>query len=326
MGNPENQAKISKFLDNFGGAAFMVGDLLANLDGLWHKGVTFVNWIKSAYTNVKDFFVNLPGTISGFFTWLGNELGALPGRVWAWLQALPNLVWQIFTAAMSNMAYLVGWGIRQVGTFLINLPGNVWAWLKSLPGLVASIISSAVAWFRNFGPQAFNAARNVGSYVASALSNLPRLMWNAGYNAVLGIWNGITSLAGWLWSKVQNLGVSMWNAFMRGIGAASPSRKFAEAGKWAVLGAAQGLDAHAPALMTAAQNLANGLAGTKLALPGVDGTALSGQLTAAANGTISVQAAKRTQRVQVDLNVIGSDGMIKTALQKLNRTSNLKLT
>jgi hypothetical protein len=326
MGNPANQQKISKFLNIFGSAAFWVGDLLVSLDDVWHTGQSFVAWIKSAYDNVKDFFVNLPTEISSFFTWLGGELAALPGKVWGWLSSLPNLIWSIFTTAMSNMAYLVGWGIAQVGHFLVALPGNVASWLKALPGRIQSIVTTSVAWFRNFGPMAYNAMVNVVTYVWRALSGLPGLMWNAGYNAAIGIWNGIVSLAGWLYSKVQNLGISMWNAFMKGIGAASPSRKFAEAGRWAVLGAAKGLDDNAGTLMASAQDLAEGLAGTQLSLGGVDTDALNTQMAMAASGTIAVQAANRKPvEVHTVLHVQG-EGAWATAIRKSIRTNNLLQT
>jgi phage-related protein len=170
---------------------------------------------------------------------------------------------------------------------------------------------------------AWNALKYIGSTIWSALSNLPGLLYNAGYNAVIGLWNGITGLAGWLWSKVQNLGVSMWNAFMKGIGAASPSKKFAEAGKWAMLGAAMGLDDHSGTLMDTAHGIASDLANIPL---GLNADALNGQLTAATNSVVQVKANRKQQEVKVTLDVSGTDSEMKKMIQKMARTSNLLQT
>lgn len=324
LGNPKTQADISRMIDLTGSLWSAFGWLAVNLDDVWHKGENFVAWIKNAYNDVKDFFQKLPDRISGFFTWLGNQLQSLPDRVWGWLKALPDRIWTLFSQAMTNMAYLVGWGIRQVGTFFMNLPGQIWRWLQSLPNVIRASVLNAVAWFQEMGPRAYNALINVGVYAWNALGNLGSLMWNAGYNAVIGIWNGIGSLIPWLWSKMQHVGIDMYNAFMNGIGARSPSVKFAAAARWAMLGAGKGFEDNRAGLMATVMGIAQDIAGVQLGL-GTGDNALGDQLTAAANGVMTVQAANRTQRVQVDLNVIGSDGMIKNALQKLNRTSNLKL-
>jgi hypothetical protein len=324
MADPENQAGIRTFLDTLGGGLFMVMAVARDADAWINRIRGWAGIVRSAATALATFFTNLPAVVGAFFTWAGDRLAAFPGQVQSWLGALPTVVWQVFTSAMSTMAYVVGAGIRQVGVYLVNLLVRVWNWLRPLPRYVGQLVGNAIAWFRSFGPSAYNAARNVGSYLWAALNNLPSLMRNAGYNAALGIWNGITSLAGWLWSKVYNLGVSMWSAFMRGIGARSPSRKFAEAGRWAVLGAVQGLEDNSGTLMAAAQNLAAGLAGTRLALPGIDTGALNGQLTAAATSTVTVAAARRRPvEVVTVLDVRGTDSQMKTLIRSMARTGNL---
>jgi hypothetical protein len=326
MGNPANQKKVSDFLNKLGGAAKTIAGAVVSLGNLLDKGKEFETWAKNAYNSVKGFFEDLPKKIGKSFSDLGNWFAALPGQVGAWLSALPGTVWNAFASAMINAAYLVGWGIGQIGTFFSNLPGQVWNWLKNLPSNVGAIIHNVVAWFRQVGPEAWNALKGVGSTASGALSDLPARMWNAGYNAVIGLWNGITGLWGWLWSKVYNLGVDMWNAFMQGIGARSPSRKFADAGKWAMLGAALGLENNKDALLGTAKRIAGDLASVPMELAGGDGASLGGQIKAAARGVVTVQAARRKQEVKVVLDVRGTDGQMKNMIQKMARTSNLLQT
>lgn len=291
----------------------------------WWVGILIkvYGWILSNYDAISKWVKDLPGKIGQFFTDIGHWFEALPGQLWNFIKSIPDLVWQVFTAAMSGMAYLVGWGIGELWKGIKALPGLVWAGIKALPGLVWTVIKSMGSFFAQLPGIAWNALKYIGSTIWSALSNLPSLLWNAGYNAVIGLWNGISGLAGWLWSKVQNLGISMWNAFMKGIGAASPSKKFAEAGKWAMLGAAMGLDQHAQTVMDTATGIANDLAGIPL---GLNTKALDGQLTAAANAVVQVKANKRQQDVKVTLDVTGGNKEMKTLVQKMIRNDNLLKT
>src|SRR6185369_10523957 len=105
MGNPENQAKIAKFLNIFGSAAFWIGDFLASMDKIPDK-------IKS----IEKWFQDFPKNVSKF-------MSALPGVLDHWT-----------SVAINKMGYWIGYGIGWVIKQFIALPGNTLRAIAALPG------------------------------------------------------------------------------------------------------------------------------------------------------------------------------------------------
>lgn len=319
FGDPQNQEKIRSFLDQLGGAAFLVMGILKDLDKWIDRIKGWKQSFDTAIEGIKNFFTGIPESVTGFFSGLGDRLAAFPQQAADWLSSLPDKVWTVVTAAMSNMAYSIGWGIGTAGRALAGLPRKAKDWLKDLPGKIKGVVDDAVGWFKKMGSWAYDAVKGVPGKLWNALIGLPALMWAAGYNAVIGLWNGVVGLKDWLWSKVKNLGVSMYNAFMEGIGAHSPSRKFADAGMYAVQGAVLGLENNRGALLRTARDLAADLAAVPMGL-GLDEGQLTGQIEAAATGTVQVAAARRQPlEVRSVVEIVG-DGPIATMLRKAGRT------
>lgn len=327
MGDPDNQAKISDFLNRLGGAVFMVMGIVKDADSWIERIKGWGGKLEGAYNAVSGFFTNLPETIGTFFTGVGNRIQAFPGQVGRFLASLPGIVGRAAMAAIQQLGYWIGYGIGWAVRTMATLPSRIWGVLRSLPAIAAASVANMAGWFRQLGPRVFNAARNVGSWLYSALRNLPSMMWSIGYNAVIGIWRGMQSLAGWLWNAAYNFASSIWRGMMSALGIHSPSKVMADrVGRWIPLGIAAGIDSTASAVHDAAGRIADGLASTTMSVGGLDTGALD-QAMASATGTVQVSAARRRpQQVVVKLDVTGTDSEMKRLIQKLGRTSNLYQT
>lgn len=180
------------------------------------------NWEKvkaalvAGWDAVMEFFT---ATLPGWWDKLVGWAKELPGKVAAGLAALPGLVWDLFAAAMTKAAYLVGWGVGQVLHFWVSLPGWVWEALKALPGLLWGVMQWA--W-----RTAVDATTWGVRTLVSAVMNLPGWLWEAGVAAVRGLINGVRSMAG----KLRDLAVDMAKGFLKGfkdaLGIHSPSTVF----------------------------------------------------------------------------------------------------
>ncbi|GAA1940440.1 hypothetical protein [Amycolatopsis minnesotensis] len=93
-----------------------------------------------------------------------------------------------------------------------------------------------------------------------ALGNLGGLLLGVGKDLLVGLWNGIAGAADWLWQKVKEFFswlLPNWVKDMLGIN--SPSKVFADIGKWIPPGLANGIDANARVAADAAKTLASGV-------------------------------------------------------------------
>ena len=84
--------------------------------------------------------------------------------------------------------------------------------------------------------------------ILNAVGNLASLLWNAGYNIVVGLWNGFNSLLGTFLHYVSNIGHWVSSFFGAALGIGSPSRVFYQHGVNTMLGYINGIKAMQPLL------------------------------------------------------------------------------
>jgi hypothetical protein len=167
LGNPDNQAKISTYVDRFGGFASMVGNFLAEMD-------------------------KIPGRIDTAIAWFK----ALPERVGAYLSRLPGQAGQWFSSMVSTMGYWVGYGIGWVVKQFINLPSNVWRAIQALPGVFRAIGSWLMNALNNLPGQMFAIGYNIVVGIWRGISSMANWLWQQTYNFAASIWRGVQDALG----------------------------------------------------------------------------------------------------------------------------------
>lgn len=167
LGNPEVQAKISKFFDFFGSAAFWIGDMLAALDNI-HTG------------------------IENALAWIH----AFPTNAGAFLSRLPSIVAHWISAAISQLGYWIGYGIGWAIRQFINLPGNVGRALAALPGYFARIGTWLMNAVRQLPGWMANIGRNIVIGIWNGIVNMSSWLYNQTYNFAAGILRGIKAALG----------------------------------------------------------------------------------------------------------------------------------
>jgi hypothetical protein len=326
MGDPENQSRIRVFLDTLGGGIFTVMGVIKEAD-VWFRRIQ--GWgaaIGGAYTAVAGFFTHLPELTGAALTRTGQQIAAFPGVVGRWLSTLPGVVGDRLIEAVRVIGYWIGYGIGWAIRAFAGMPARISNSLRPLPAVIAAAVRNAAAWLSTLGPRAYYAVRNLAINVRNAARSLPDQMWSIGRNVVLGLWKGIQSLADWLWNAAYNFASSIWRGMRAALGIASPSRAMASmVGKWVPLGVAEGIDDNADAVYAAANRIAQGLAGTRMSVGGLDMGQLD-QAVLAATGTVNVAAAQR-KPVEVHSVVhIEGDGAFATLVRKSMRTANVLQT
>lgn len=170
---------------------------------------------------------------------------------------------------VATVASTVATGAATAAQWLLNtamlaFPG-VWI-VAAITAVIAIIVLLVKNWdtvtkvvgevwdaIKDFASNAWNAIKTFGSRIGGFVSDIvsdfksiPGAMLSIGRDIVYGIWNGINSVASWLQTKIfhffGNL-VPSWAKKVLGIG--SPSKVFAQYGRYIVEGLAIGINRNA---------------------------------------------------------------------------------
>ena len=186
-------------------------------------------------------------------TFLGDQLSQLAERAGEGLSNLLNTFVEWLSQLPTQMAYWAGFAIGQFLAFFINLPANIAQWFTTTmetvkafgENLKLSAISSGKSFFDGLVDNIKtlpSKLRQLGSELVNALKDLPKKFLDIGTNIVKGLWDGIKGAWSWLTEKVSGLFGSLVKGIKDGLGIASPSKVFAEIGKFVDLGYAKGIE------------------------------------------------------------------------------------
>ncbi|TDB80956.1 hypothetical protein [Micromonospora sp. KC721] len=89
--------------------------------------------------------------VVGFFQSIGTWFAELLGKIGAFLSSLPQMLWNLFTAAANMALQAVGVGIGLILYSVTILPGQIIGFLAKLPSMLGTLF--AAAW--NLGRQVF---------------------------------------------------------------------------------------------------------------------------------------------------------------------------
>jgi hypothetical protein len=182
LGDPKNQAQLSKFVNMFGGLVFQIGSFLKNMDEIPGKLKTVQKW-----------FQDFPNNVSRF-------MSALPGQVSKWA-----------SAAAERLGYWIGYGIGWVLKQIWNLPANTARGLAALPGVFSRIGSYLINAVSNLYPWMLSVGKNIVIGIWNGIASLAGWLWDKAYNFAKGIWKGVKDALGiGSPSKVMAKEVGQW--------------------------------------------------------------------------------------------------------------------
>ncbi len=200
--------------------------------------------------------VELPQIIEGIFQWFAQ----LPGKIWTWLTETVNKIVQWGSdmkrkaeeAVVNTFNTVVGW--------FKELPGNIWTWLTET-------VSNIGRWGSDMLQKAKEAVSNVVNSIVTWFKELPGRIVQIGKDIISGLWDGITSGIKWLGEKVSGFFGGLVDGVKDVLGIASPSKVFAEIGKFSGEGFEKGLSASmGTALKDAKREMQSGINGLDAAV------------------------------------------------------------
>lgn len=221
--------------------------------------------ISGFVTGVVQFFtVDLPNAIDALVQWFAQ----LPGDIAAFLSTVIANV-AAWVANMASNAVSAGSRfISGIAGFMSALPGNIASWLSG-------VISTVVGWVSQFASNAASAASQFASNLVNGLASIPGQVASIGSSIIQGMVNGVTSAAGRLIDSVKGAVDGAINAAKNLLGIHSPSRVFRKIGRYAMQGAALGVDDDADVLLRSTDSAMRGMISTArdVTVPGAGGTA-----------------------------------------------------
>jgi len=179
-------------------------------------GTAFLNLFMSIITTVVGF---LGSAIPTLLTKGVELIGGLANGIWSAAGQVWNFVTNIVSTAVGKVGEFFGSILTKGGELISNLANGIWGMAQDVWNNIGNIVSGGVD--------------KVGEFVSS--------IFDAGANLVQGLIDGIASLAGSVTDAIGGL-VNDAIEFGKGLlGIESPSKVFAEIGRYVDLGFAKGL-------------------------------------------------------------------------------------
>lgn len=147
---------------------------------------------------------------------LENLVSALKKAAPGLWEAAKELIAQLWNGIKIEFGTVMGWGLKILNKIWAGFKEN-WAFVKTWG---ASLINRVVSGFSD----AYSAVKEIGK------------------NIVRGIWDGISGMASWLSDKVTGWAGDLVGGVADFLGIASPSKVFAEIGKYSAMGIGVGFD------------------------------------------------------------------------------------
>ena len=188
----------------------------------------------------------LPSLLSAATTLIAGLVQALPSLISVLVQQVPMIVSTLVSALLTLGGQLVSTGAE----LLSNLASGIASGFSILWGNV-------VTW-----------ARKIPESIKKGLGNLK----SVGLNLIEGLWKGIKEKFDSVIQRVKDLAAKLPEAVKKVLGISSPSKVFAEVGKWIPEGLALGIDSN----LRPVQSAADAMVGATAITPTFGNTGLLG--------------------------------------------------
>lgn len=214
-----------------------------------------------------------------------------PKVIQAVLPALLNAAATLIAGLVQSLPSLISVLVQQMPMIikilvnaLLSLGGQLVATGKTLIDDLASGISSALSSLRK---KVASWVKGIPAAIKSGIGNLKSI----GLNAIEGLWGGIKSKFDSVISRVKALAAKLPKAVKKVLGIASPSKVFAEVGKWIPEGLALGIEDNVGSVEDAMDTMSDATAFTPLSSSvdfGGSGSALDGLINALSSIRVEV--------------------------------------
>lgn len=225
----------------------------------------------------------LPVIIQSAITLVTSIISALPSIIVTLVEMMPELVDMVINGAidalivatpilvkqMPKMVKAIALGLlNAIGTLvsagkrLISLLSSaILSGISSLAGkavtagkkMVSSLASAVVNGLSSLASSAMSYASSIPQNIISGLGSL----YSAGSDLIAGLWNGIKNKFYSVVEGVKSMAASLPTAVKKVLGIASPSKVFAEIGKWIPEGLALGIEKNLGAVHDASDAMAD---------------------------------------------------------------------
>ena len=188
----------------------------------------------------------LPSLLNAATQLIAGLVQALPSLISVLVQQMPMIISMLVSALLSVGGQLLSTG----ATLLENLASGISSGFSTLWGNV-------VTW-----------ARKIPESIKKGLGNLR----SVGLNLIEGLWKGIKEKFDSVVQRVKDLAAKLPEAVKKVLGISSPSKVFAEVGKWIPEGLALGIENN----LAPVQSAADAMAGATAITPTFGNTGLLG--------------------------------------------------
>ena len=180
---------------------------------------------------------------------------ALPSVLSALVAALPKILQSVLDFLLNSAPVLLNQAIKFLMEIVRAIPSIVSSLASNFPKIITSITSTMAA----NAPAIFRTAVSMLTKILEAIpqisrelvSNAPQMItsivkglaggykafYDVGVDMLKGLWEGMKSLGGWIWDKISGFfNKTIVGGVKKLLGIASPSKVFAEMGKFSAEG------------------------------------------------------------------------------------------
>lgn len=252
------------------------------IEGLAEGLISAIPVLVAAVPTIIDGLVSVlvsavPQIVQTGITLLTALVQALPTIISTITAALPQIINSIVTTLVSNVPQIVQAGITLLVALIQALPTIISTITAALPQIITAVVSTLVSnapQIASAGVQLLVAlVRNLPTIISTIVAAVPQIVsaivsafrglmgsiTSIGVQIAQGVWQGISSMAGWLRSKVSSFFSGIVNSVKGLLKIHSPSKVFAEIGKFTMLGFAVGMEKTQDTVLKTAERLNNAL-------------------------------------------------------------------
>jgi TP901 family phage tail tape measure protein len=225
---------------------FFADLLKGDWEGAWNH---LTNFFKAWYDTLKKFWTSALETLktvaTKIFTQLVDWFGEIPGKITGFFQDLPDKIAYIFGFVLGK---LIKWNTDMAKTIKEEVPkliSNIIKFFNELPEKTWDALLGMIVKFIAFCEDMVKSAEeNLPRVIAGILiffEELPDKVVDVGANVIRGLWNGVSSMTSWVTEKITGWCGSFVDGFKNALGIHSPSVLFMTLGGFITEGLANGI-------------------------------------------------------------------------------------